>query len=182
MKECSTHPFLCIWIEDKVSRAWLHKEISLWHEQQKLYKKWHWKQLPAQVVCVQVLEQTALRQATFKNSQKNKREEFYKNQIKLDQNGPEEEGIWVHPYPFLQSLGCRHKQSAVGRVLAGLCLCPHLAEGEHVKGWCQAILRGTSHTQLQSSPSHQKAIGAVISSVISHRRALCAHSERQAMQ
>ena len=148
-------------------------------KQQKSYKKWHWKQRLAQVVCVQVPEQTALRQATFKDRHKNKREQFYKNQIKLDQNGPEEEGIRVHPYTFLQALRYRHKPSAVGRVLAGLCLCPHLAEGEHVRGWCEATPRATSPTQLQSYPSHQKAIGAVISSVVSHRRALYARSAMQ---
>lgn len=32
-------------------------------------------------------------EATFKDSHKNKSEEFYKKHIKLDQNGPEEEGI-----------------------------------------------------------------------------------------
>lgn len=35
----------------------------------------------------------------------------------------------VHPpYTFLQSLECRYKQAVVGRVLAGLCLCPYLTE------------------------------------------------------
>lgn len=149
--------------------------------QRNILKIFHWEQWLARVVCLQVPEQTAPRQARFKDSHKNKREEFCKNQIKLDQNGPEEEGVWVHPYTFLQALACRHKQSAVGRVLAGLCLCPHLGQGEHVKAWPQATLRGTS-TQLQNSPSHQKAIGAVISSVVSHRRALRACSERQAIQ
>lgn len=82
------------------------------------------------------------------------------------------------PYTFLQVLGCRHEQSAAVGILAGLCFCPHLAEGEHVKGWCRATLRGAS---IQSSPSHQKAAGAVNSSVVSHRRVLCAHRERKAI-
>lgn len=79
------------------------------------------------------------------------------------------------PYTFLQSLECRYKQAVVGRVLAGLCLCPYLAER-----CCQAVLRGTC-TQFQSSPSLQEASAAVTSSVASQRRALCAHRERQAM-
>lgn len=35
----------------------------------------------------------------------------------------------VHPaHTSLQSLECSYKKAAVGRVLAGLCLCPCLAE------------------------------------------------------
>jgi len=49
-----------------------------------------------------------------------------------------------------KALGWRHKESAVGRDLAGLCLCPHLAEGEHVKGLWQATPRSTSPMWLQS--------------------------------
>lgn len=67
----------------------------------------------AQAVCVPVPEQTAPRQAMFGDDQRNKKERFYKNKIKLDQNG----GIKynVHPHTFLQVLGCKHKRSAVGR-------------------------------------------------------------------
>lgn len=81
----------------------------------------------------------------------------------------------LHPaYTSLQSLECSYKKAAVGRALAGLCLCPHLAER-----WCQATLRGAC-TQFQRSPCHQKASGAVTSSAASQRTAICARRERKA--
>lgn len=56
-----------------ILRIWSSKShTSTWHQGQ------------AQVVCVQVPRQMALRQVTFKDSCKNNREGFYKTQTKLD--------------------------------------------------------------------------------------------------
>lgn len=50
--------------------------------------------------------------------------------MKLDQNGPEEDGTWVHCYT---GFGTQADAVGSGKCPGWVLLRPHLAEGEHVK-------------------------------------------------